>query len=333
MRTHSSAGRSWCKWLLLTIVISVLAFSGCDNRFRLAPKKGRPHPHHAPEDTYNRTWVYKHEKGTPSPFSDEELAYRAKRAELAQRLAVLYKTSAESFAVTMFKMKITRPQPSAAIFNDFLYGWFQSVQRKGYVISTTVLSDSGIPAHVQSYLTRISASTGPLKPEITEHLHYGDDAKDTEMYYEVFNGMFPIYQGETVCRIFRIDVLRFGKPRVGKEDAKVETDKILSLFAAEDPSSEQAWSSEDPTDDIDAIEADVTDIAGFEDEYPDNLKALFNFLWNSANDPLGIRFEEILLSNTSQENERNQRSGIYTMVLLKNSAGVSEIISSKDKEL
>lgn len=318
--------------MLLCVILFLLINGGCDSRFRLAPKKGRPHPHHSKEDTYNRTWVYKHEKGTPSPFSEEELAYRAKRAEEALRLAELYDASAIRFDGTLGKMRIMSPQQSASIFHTFLLGWFDRVLREGYEALDIEPSDQAIPSSVLSYLSGCSTSLDSLNPHITQHLHYGDDAADTEMYYEVFNGLFPVYQDDSVCRVFRIDVLRFGHPKGGREGAKVDTDKILSLFAAEDPSSEQAWSSQDPADVIDMLEPDLSEVAHFENKYSNEIKALFNFLWNTADDPLGIRFEEIIVSKRCQGDCNPKRSEGYTMVLLKDNGDVIEA-PPQDKDL
>lgn len=269
----------------LFFAIIALSLAGCDTRFRLKPKKGRPHPHS--EEKFERDWVYKHPKATgrATPLTDEEIAFRDQQAEIRRVNEETYSTALEMFEQFFPNGSLDSTRFDEQEFAGFLALWFQlSVSRTEYQINSTSQTNTALSARTEQYISGCAATPGTMKPSLVHHLHYGDDPNDTETYYSATNGLFSMEHTDSVCRVFQIDIVRFG---VGKDKVK-----ILALFFDEQPLTDTAWTEEI----VDDIQPDLSDIHKSARTHPEDLKALFNFISSNLYDPIAIRYKQILVN-------------------------------------
>lgn len=286
--------------LLLPLAVIALLQAGCDSRFRLKPKKGKPHPHS--EVKFERDWVYKNPqpKGRATPLSDEDILYREAQAEITRKAEERYSISLSLFDFYCNQVRFADHVGSDLEFMNFIHPTFSSVvSNPPYkpVPSHRHLAFEELPPRTIAYLADCFSQSISLSSYVSNHLHYGDD-KDT--HYLAFNGIFPIYVDDQICRIFQVDIVRFGLPKHGN---LADEDKIMSFFLSEDPSTDAAWNDEG----VDDVPPDLSDLDGSTLAHPDPRKALFNFIVGNMYTPMALRFVEIVVKTSPESGENPLR--------------------------
>lgn len=278
----------------ILLVYIILLEEGCGN-FRTTPKKGRPHPHLPPEQRYNRTWVYLH-----PPFENDdhltpaEREYRIMREIWARNKADLYRR----LVVSIDKLYRAVEIGAKALVLHKLAGtgesWFIQNQYREGLEETS--GDSSPSAYMiglaENIVNGCLMGTPECQARVTSHTHEGDDPDDTELYYDVISGVFPYNNTNGVVRVVFVEIARFGKAKSG---GLADIQKVVPLFLSENPTTDEAWipNPEFPSDEQPMV-ADYTELLRATFDHTNTTKALFNFLYNQIDDPLGLRLTEFV---------------------------------------
>lgn len=303
----------------------MLRGDGCFGYFRREPKKGTPHPHHPPEKRVPRWWVYQHPQPKKDNLTDAERAYKEMREANEERKRSLYYRLVKSMQGVMKGIRLDGEYLIDDHIATVAESWFlQNLDRLELDVSIEKVLPSASMVNRMTELIK-SCMTHPTNCQVhvSSHLHEGDDADDTDMYFTVFTGIFPTNSTNGVVRVFQVDIARFGTSKTG-EPADVR--KVVPLFLEEMPLTDEAWTVNPKYPDVEEpLQAEFRDLKIKENDgslavlpFPDTLKALTNFMFDHIDDPLGLRFTEFvgIMKDAENFSVMHTRTNVYHVLAL-----------------
>jgi hypothetical protein len=301
-------------------------------------KKGTPHPHHPPEKRVARWWVYQHPQPTKDNLTDAERAYKELRERIERTKNEMNTRLIRSFSFMMRDLKLEGRYLFEEQMSNVASLWFsQNVARFDLEFTESQIPPTPLTVLDGSrFIERCFADPADCKVQLFSSMHEGDDADDSELYFTVVNGIFPTNATEGVARVFLVDIARFGKARDG---GPADTNKIVQLFLDEKPLTDEAWrvDREDP-ELREPLAADFTDVK-LKDErkkitiqdYPPTINALFHFIFDHIDDPLGVRITEFVgfQDGKGGVSVLNTKTSVFHVVPLEEEADVGAIVTSQ----